>query len=47
MYECIYISKRFQAPTTRPMIKQINIKCHIVYAEIKKRNEENRENEKN
>lgn len=29
------------------MIKQINIKCHIVYAEVKKRNEENKENKKN
>lgn len=28
------------------MIKQINIKCHIVYADVKKRNEENKENEK-
>lgn len=31
----MYISKRFQAPTTRPMIKQINIKCHIVYARVR------------
>lgn len=29
------------------MIKQINIKCHIVYGEVKKRNEENKENKKN